>query len=135
MAVGLASAVANAVLDALYNNTAPTATLQVAVPWLQLHTADPGAAGTNAVAGNATRKDLSAVMGAAASGALTNTADITWSTGEVDTSEDYTHFSIWTASTAGTFKQSGTITANAVTAGDQFTIAAGDLDFSVSTAA
>ena len=48
--------------------------------------------------------------------------------------EDYTHFSAWTASTAGTFLFSGTITANAVTIGDTFTIPVGDLDVSLAIA-
>ena len=86
---------------------------------------DPGASGTANVAGNATRKDLTAAMGTAASGAITNTAAITWTTGEVDTSEDYTHWSLFDASTAGTFLCSGTMTANAVTTGDEFTIPSG----------
>ena len=132
MAVGLASGEAAKILDALgnaSNYTAPTAF------WIQLHTADPGAAGTNAVAGNATRKDLTAAMGTASGGAITNTSAITWTTGEVDTSEDYTHISYWDASSAGTFLASGTMTANAVTVGDEFTIPVGDLDASFATAA
>lgn len=133
MAVGLASAVANDILDALARNDSLT-TLPLAAFWVKLHTADPGAAGTTAAAGNTTRKQVT--FGSAASGgAISNTAAITWTSGEVTTSEDYTHYSIWTASTAGTFYGSGTITANAVTAGDQFTIPIGDLDLTLSTAA
>jgi hypothetical protein len=132
MALGLAAAIVNDVLDGLGNNGSIT-TLPVTEFWVQLHTADPGAAGTSNVAGNATRKQAS--FSAAASGAMTTDADLTWSTGEVDTSEDYTHWSGWTASTSGTFLFSGAVTANAVTAGDEFTIAAGDLDLSFNTAA
>ena len=44
MAVGLSAAAANALLDTHHDTT---------YPWIQLHTADPGAAGTTAVAGNA----------------------------------------------------------------------------------
>lgn len=133
MALGLSATVANDFLEWIFNAsavaTAPTNC------WIQLHTADPGAAGTTAVAGNATRKDLTAAMGTASSGAITNTAAITWTTGEVDTSEDYTHWSLWDASTAGNFLCSGTMTANAVTVGDEFTIPIGDLDASFATAA
>jgi hypothetical protein len=133
MAVGLSATVANNFLQWLFNATAvPAAPASI---WIQLHTDDPGAAGTTAVAGNATRKDLTAAMGAAASGAITNTAAITWTSGEVDTSEDYTHWSLWDASTLGTFLCSGTMTANAVTIGDEFTIPVGDLDASFNTAA
>ena len=133
MALGLSATVSNDFLEWLFNASAMATA--PAVPWIQLHTADPGSAGTTAVAGNATRKDLSAAMGTAASGAITNTAAITWTTGEVDTSEDYTHWSIFDASTAGNFLLSGTMTANAVTVGDEFTIPIGDLDIALSTAA
>jgi hypothetical protein len=130
MAVGLASGEAAKILDALgnaSNYTAPTAF------WIQLHTADPGAAGTTAIAGNATRKQAS--FGAASGGAIANDAALTWTTGEVDTAEDYTHWSAWTASSAGTFLASGTMTANAVLVGDTFTINTGDLDLTLSVAA
>lgn len=130
MAVGMSSGEANKILEALgnaTNYTAPTAW------WIQLHTADPGAAGTTAVAGNATRKQVS--FGTAASGVISNDTAISWTTGEVDTAEDYTHWSAWTASTAGTFIQSGLMTANAVLVGDQFQIPIGDLDLTVTIAA
>lgn len=133
MAVGLSATIANDFLEWLFNASATAAA--PANIWIQLHTADPGAAGTTAVAGNATRKDLTAAMGTAASGAITNTSAITWTSGEVDTSEDYTHWSLWDASTAGTFLCSGLMTANAVTIGDEFTIPVGDLDASFATAA
>lgn len=125
MAVGLSPALAAQILDALGNATAP-ALLPVTTFWIQLGTADPGPNGTAAgnPAGNATRKSVS--FGAAAAGAMSNDADIAWSTAEVDTSEDYTHWSGWDASTAGNFLCSGTVTANPVTAGDEFTIPIGD---------
>lgn len=126
MATGLEVSIANSFLDWLFNGTAmPTAPTGV---WIQLHTADPGAAGTNAVAGNATRKDLRAAVANATGGTITSDTVITWTSGEVDTSEDYTHWTAWTASTAGTFLCSGVMTANAVTVGDEFTIPVGDFD-------
>lgn len=133
MATGLSASIANSYLDWLFNGTAmPTAPTGC---WIQLHTADPGSAGTTAVAGNATRKDLRAAVAAAAAGALTSDVALTWTTGEVDTSEDYTHWSAWSASSAGTFLCSGVMTANAVTVGDEFTIPVGDFDASLATAA
>lgn len=128
MAEGWSSATATAVLDGLGNNTS----FAVATPYIQLHTAAPGAAGTSNVAGNATRKLVS--FGAASAGTISNDAAIEWSSGEVDTSEDYTHWSIWSASSNGTFHCSGTVTANAVTSGDTFTIPTGDLDISITIA-
>lgn len=127
MAVGLSAAAANAILDTHHDTT---------YPWIQLHTADPGAAGTTAIAGNATRKDTSAAWAPASGGSKTTDVDIDWSDAEVDTAEDYTHCSFWTASTAGTFGGSGTITANAVAAsGDAFSILAGGITASFNTAA
>lgn len=132
MAVGLSAANANAFLNWLCRGTAmgtaPTAF------WIQLHTADPGAAGTTAAAGNATRKQVT--FGTNASGGtISNTVAVTWSTSEVDTAEDYTHWTAWDASTAGTFEGSGLITANAVIVGDEFTIPVGDLDLAFTVAA
>lgn len=133
MALGLSAAIANDILDALCTNGALT-TLPVAQFWIELRTGDPGASGGAAnVAGNATRKQVT--FGTATGGAVSNTAAITWTTGEVDTSEDYTHWAGWTAVTAGTFLCSGLMTANAVTVGDEFTIPVGDLDLSLTVAA
>jgi len=129
MAVGLASAVSNALLNALVNQanyTAPTAI------WIQLHTGDPGSAGTANVATETTRKDVTSSFSAASGGAVTNDVAVTWTS--VAGSEDFTHWSLWSASTSGTFYLSGTVTANAVTAGDTFTLPVGDIDLTLSTA-
>jgi len=128
MAEGLSTTEANAVLNAICNNTSHV----IAQLYIQLHTAAPGAAGTTAIAGNATRKSVS--FGAAASGAIANDADIDWTSGEVDTSEDYTHWTLWDDPTAGTFRWSGLMTANAVIIGDTFKIPTGELDLTVTVA-
>jgi hypothetical protein len=130
MAVGFAAATAASILDAVFNQanyTAPTAL------HMQLHTGDPGAAGTANVATETDRQNITSSFSAASSGTVTNDVAITWTT--VAGSEDYTHYSVWSASTNGTFYWSGVITANAVTAGDTFTIPVGDLDGTISTAA
>ena len=129
MATGLSSTVANGFLNALCratNYTAPTAF------YIKLHVGDPGSAGASNAATETTRKAVT--FGSAASGgAISNTVAVTWTT--VAGTEDFTHYSIWDASTAGNFLGSGTITANAVVAGDDFTIAVGDIDLALSTAA
>lgn len=130
MAVGLAAATANSLLDALVNQTNYTAPTAI---WIKLHVGDPGSAGTANAATETTRKDVTAVFASASGGAVTSNVAVTWTS--VAGSEDYTHYSVWTASTGGTFLWSGTITANAVTAGDTFTLASGDIDMSLSTAA
>ena len=120
MAVGFSTAAANAALD----------TVGATYRWVKLHTGDPGAAGTSNAATETTRKQ--ATFGAASSAAMTTTGDLTWTS--VAGSEDYTHVSLWTASSGGTFGASGTVTANAVTAGDTFVIATGNLDVSLPVA-
>lgn len=130
MATGLAPAVANSLLDALVNQTNYTAPTAV---WLQLHTADPGAAGTTSVAGNTTRMQITTSFSGAASGAVTNDVAVTWT--NVSNTEDYTHCTAWSASSAGTFYWSAPITANAVVAGDTFTLPIGDIDLSFTVAA
>jgi hypothetical protein len=125
MAEGFAAAVANSILSAIFkatNYTAPTAA------WMKLHVGAPGSAGTSNAATETTRKQIT-VGGTPSGGAATSTTDLTWTA--VAGSEDYTHFSVHDASTAGNFTCSGTVTANPVVAGDTFTIAAGDFDASI----
>ena len=119
MALGLSAAEANSIINGLDAS------------WIQLHTNDPGAAGTTAVATETTRKQIS--LATASGGAAVSDADISWTT--IAGSEDATHFSLWDASTAGNFLFSGTITAAAYSAGNTFTISSGDLSVSVSTVA
>jgi hypothetical protein len=125
MAEGLAAAEANQLLDAWIAEYG----------FIQLHTAAPGAAGTTAIAGNATRKDWTAAFAPATGGVATSDVDIDWTDGEVDTSEDYTHWTAWSLVTGGVFGGSGTITANAVDAsGDAFSILAGGVTISFTVA-
>lgn len=129
MAVGVSSTVANAILDAYCRNVAWT---QPAAFWVKLHTGDPGSAGTTAAAGETTRKQ--ATFSAASGGTITTSGALTWTS--VSTTETYSHVSFWDASTAGTFIGSDALeTSRSVTAGDTFTIAAGDLDLSVTPVA
>lgn len=122
MATGLASGIANSILDALCRSVAWS---DPAAFCVQLHTADPGSAGTTAVATETTRK--AATFSAASAGAITTSADLTWT--NVAGTETYTHVSFWSATSAGTFLGSKALTASkSVTAGDTFTIATGDLD-------
>jgi len=129
MAEGPSTATANSILDAIGNGTS----FSYAAFWIQLHTAAPGAAGTNAIAGNGVRKSVS--FGTAASGLMSNDVAIAWIAADVDTSEDYTHWSAWTLVSGGTFIMSGPMTSNAVVIGDTFTIPIGDLDLTAGVVA
>lgn len=127
MATGLSATVANGFLAALcraVNYTAPTA------HWIKLHVGDPGASGASNAATETTRKQAS--FANETGGTITTNAALTWT--NVAGSEDFSHFSAFDASTAGNFLCSGTVTANAVTAGDTFTIASSDLDYALSVA-
>lgn len=119
MAVGHSATVANAIVSALDNS------------WMKLHIGDPGAAGTANAANETTRQQIS--LATPSGGTASNDAAIEWTS--ISGSQDATHFSLWDASTAGTFLFSGTITAAPYTAGNTFTIAIGDLDITVSTVA
>jgi hypothetical protein len=121
MTVGLAAAQANAMINALTTGTSYAGN---AAYWVKLHTGDPGAAGTANAAVNTTRHQ--ATFGSVASGgSIANTATITWIPAEVTTTENYTFWSAWTASTAGTFLASGTVSGGNVTAGSTFAVAIG----------
>lgn len=120
MTLGHKASVANSLLDALLRNGSYTGPAAV---WVQLHTGAPGAAGTSNVAGNSTRKVVT--FGAASGGVSTSSSDENWT--NVSTTETYTHFSLWDASSAGNFLGSGTLTANPVTAGDTFDLAIGSI--------
>ena len=101
------------------------------VVYAQLHTASPGAAGTSNIAGNATRKQVT--LAAASGGAVVSSAELRWSTSEVDTSETYTHVAFFDASSSGNFIGDDDLPSGvAVIAGDEFFIAAGDVSLSLS---
>lgn len=117
--------VANSWLDAVFRNTS----YSEAAVWVQLHTGDPGSAGTSNVATETDR--VQGTFGSAAtSRAISNTAVIEW-TG-VAASETYTWVSLWDASTNGNFLGRDDLSSSAaVTAGDTFRIPIGDLDLTI----
>ena len=126
MATGVSSYLANAWLDAVGNATS----FSVATVYVKLHVGDPGANGTSNAATETTRKAAS--FAAASSGSLASDAAITWT--NISGSQDATHFTAWDNVSAGNFLFSGTITANAYTAGDTFTISSGALTVSLTLA-
>jgi hypothetical protein len=120
-----AEATRNAMLDAFARNVS----YANAAVYVKLHLGDPGAAGASNAAANTTRQQ--ATFGnAAASGAISNTAAVEWTS--VSNTETYTHVSLWTASTNGTFLGSDDLSSSAaVTAGDTCRIPVGDLDLTI----
>ena len=126
MATGLSNYLANKFLDAVGNATAYSA----ANVYVKLHVGDPGANGTANAATETTRKSVS--FSAASTGGLTSDADLSWE--NIAGSEDATFFTVWDNLTAGNFLFSGSITGNAYTAGDTFTIPSGSLTVSLTLA-
>ena len=126
MAEGLSAYLCNAFLDALGNNTS----YAVAQVYVKLHVGVPGALGTANPAIETTRKAVS--FGAASTGAIASDADISWT--NIAGSQDATHFTAWDNISAGNFLFSGTITGNAYTAGDTYTISSGNLSASLTVA-
>src|SRR5512140_1595691 len=97
MALGLAAAIAQSILNALCRNVPWT---QPAAFYIKLHTADPGAAGATAPFGDTTRK-AATFSAAAVDGTITTSADINWT--NVSAAGTVSHVSFWDAATAGTF--------------------------------
>ena len=131
MATGLAVAIANSILDALCRSVAWS---EPAAFYVKLHTADPGAAGTTAAAAETTRQAVT--FSAAASGAITNSAAVTWT--NVSTGETYSHVSFWdtVGPAGGTFLGSDALnTPRTVIAGDDFQLPIGDVDLSLGAVA
>lgn len=100
MTVGLAASVVNGWLDG---------TFATATCWVKLHTGDPGASGASAAAaGDTTRKQ--ATMASASGGSKAASGSVgPWTNG--GTTEDLSHISLWSASSAGTFNGSGALSA------------------------
>lgn len=100
-------------------NTLRNTSFAVTQPYVKLHTGDPGEDGTNNAATEATRKSVS--FSAASSGSMASSATVTWT--NVSTTETYSHWSLWDASSSGNCLWTGAFSSSAsVTAGDTFQI-------------
>ena len=112
-------------LDLTFNGTAYAGQATV---YVKLHLGDPGEACTSNAAVETTR--ASVTFGAASGGAISNDGAASWTA--VSTTETVSHISIWDNSTAGNALWYGALSASkALTAGDNLTIAVGDLDITL----
>ena len=103
-------------LDTLGNTS-----FAVANAYIKLHLGDAGEDGTASPAAETTRKLVT--WSAASAGSKASAATLSWT--NVSTTETYTHWSMWDASTAGNCLWTGALSASAaVTAGDTFEITA-----------
>jgi len=106
----------NKILDHVTGEAAWTMPTTV---YVKLHTGDPGEDATSNAATETTRKAAS--WSAASSGSIATDATIEWT--NVSTTETYSHWSLWDASTGGNALWTGALSASAaVTAGDTFQI-------------
>lgn len=98
MTVGLASAIADQMLDILDD------------PFVKLHTGDPGSAGTsNAAAGDTVRKQATTGASSGGTKSLTSMSG-SWTNG--GTSETLSHISLWSLVTSGVFWRSIALTSS-----------------------
>lgn len=112
MAVGLASATANSLLNTLRGTA-----YSVTAVYVKLHVGDPGAAGASNPSAVTTRNQLT--WSAASAGSMSLSALAAFS---MTAAETITHISIWDAATAGNFITSGALAASkAVNSGDTLT--------------
>lgn len=129
MATGIAVAIANSWLDGLCRSVTWT---EPAAFWVKLHIGDPGAAGAGNAAAETDR--IQGTFSAASGGVITNSAALDWVS--VAAAETYSHVSFWDANVAGTFLGSDALnTSRLVAVGDNFTIAAGDIDIDLTAIA
>jgi len=99
--------------------------------YLQLHTGDPGAAGTANIATNNTRQPVT--FAAAAAKAKASNLDAQWT--NVPATETYSFCSLWTLASGGTFVGSGTVTGGGVVATNTFDLPSGSVVASITGAA
>jgi hypothetical protein len=120
MAEGLSTTLVSNWLNTL--RAAGAAFGPVAAEYAQLHTANPGAAGTTAISvGSATRVILTHAASSAGSALALTGTNPSWTNG--GTSETITDISLWTASSSGTFLFSVALTSSkAWASGDTFTL-------------
>lgn len=106
-------------LKILDHTTGTTSWTMPSNAYLKLHLGDPGEDATDNPAVETTRK--LAAFAAASSGAIATSGTVEWT--NVSTTETYTHWSLWDASTSGNPLWTGALSASAaVTAGDTFQI-------------
>lgn len=125
MTAGLTTTRGAAILN-IYRATAYSAVS----PFVQLHTGDPGAAGTANVSGNTTRN--APTFSAPSSNSMALSSMSSWT---MNTSETITHISIWSASTAGTFQESWALSSGVpVVNGSTFSLTTLTLSYSPTAA-
>jgi hypothetical protein len=111
--------IANYLEDKWLDTLSASVGYNAADTYLKLHTGAPGEDCTANAAGETTRQEVTFI--ASSGGSKVSNATVTWT--NVSTTETYTHWSMWDASTSGNALWYGALSSNAaVTAGDTFEI-------------
>jgi hypothetical protein len=109
--------------------------LDAAVPgtvYVQLHTGDPGSAGTSNVSSETTRKAIT--VGAASGGVRAGTGSVvSWAPIALSGTENLTHYGIFSTSSGGAFISGGSLTTprNGVVNGSTVNITPSDFTFAI----
>lgn len=119
---GLSAALANVMLAAVKASD---------YEYVKMHIGDPGPNGTANPAAETTRKLIN--WSDPASGSMFSVDDLEYES--VAATEIWTHYSLWTAATAGTFGHSGTLNPKSVTATDDITVPSGSVSMTFPLAA
>lgn len=119
MAEGLSTTLVSNILNTLRSAGAAFGPVST---YAQLHTANPGAAGTTAISVGSTTRAIFTFAASSSGSALALTGtNPSWTNG--GTSETISDISVWTASSGGTFLFSVALTASkAWSSGDSFTL-------------
>lgn len=132
MAVGISTTLANSWLNTIRGGAAGTTYTAPAAVYVQLHTANPGTAGSTSISTTTTR--VAATFGAAASGVISMTNTPTWSNWAGTNGEVLTHISLWDALSAGNFLWSAALSASkTINTGDTFTLNSSSVTFTTAS--
>lgn len=132
MAVGISATLANAWLNTIRGGGAGVTYTAPAAVYAQLHTANPGTAGTTSASSTTARQ--AATFGAAAAGVVNLTNTPTWSSWAGTNGEVVSHVAFFDASSAGNFLFSVQLTASkTVNTGDTFTLSSCSVTFTTAS--
>jgi len=102
-------------------NTFRNVSYSEAATYVQLHTGDPGAAGTGNVSSVTTRPSIS--FSASSSGTLSASNTPQWTNWAGTNGETVNNITVWDAASSGTFLWSATLTTpKTINTGDTFTL-------------
>jgi len=126
MAVGTSTTLANSWLNVIRGGAAGTTYTAPAAIYVQLHTANPGTAGTTSVSSVTTRQ--AATFSASTTGVLSLSNTPSYTSWAGTNGEVVSHVSFWDASSAGSFLWSAALSASkTLSTGDTLNLSSASL--------